>query len=185
MDYNSFAWVPLCVGLTILGLVLSYFTYKRRGLRPAVLGVAWSLLPIAALMTGSIQMFWKIGSAIGTFASGFVFSPEKWAGVGVTALAVALFLAAGGRQRRRAAREARKAARADEKNAAGGPSGAPAIAQKKRQTDQVSAALTQEFRTPVPATRPTKTASAKQAKSVPHDDDDMRDIEEILRKRGI
>src|ERR1700757_798795 len=103
MDYNSFAWVPLTVGLTVLGLVLSYITYQRRGTRPALLGVAWSLLPIAALMTGAIEMLWKVGVAIGDFATGFVFSPEKWAGIGVTALAVGLFLAAGGRHRRRAA----------------------------------------------------------------------------------
>ena len=76
------------------------------------MGVAFSLLPIAAYLTGAIEMLWKVGAAIGQFATGFVFSPEKWAGIGVTGLAIALFLAAGGRQRRRAAREARKAARA-------------------------------------------------------------------------
>jgi hypothetical protein len=187
MDYNSFAWVPLCVGLTIFGLVLSYMTYQRRGLRPAMIGVAWSLLPIAALMTGAIQMLWKMGAAIGTFASGFVFSPVKWTGVGVTALAIALFLAAGGRQQRKAAREARKAAKAEQagREAAGGRPGAPEIAPKKRTADPIGTALTQDFRTPVAATRPTKQSSAKSSRTTPADDDDMRDIEEILRKRGI
>ena len=47
MNYNSFIWLPLAAGLTLLGLVLSYITYKRRGLRPALLGVAFSLLPVA------------------------------------------------------------------------------------------------------------------------------------------
>jgi hypothetical protein len=188
MDYNSFAWVPLAVGLTVLGLVLSYITYQRRGLRPALLGVAWSLLPIAALMTGAIEMLWKVAVAIGDFATGFVFSPEKWAGIGVTALAIGLFLAAGGRQRRRAAREARKAAqaeRADSKDAAAGRTGTPEIAAKKRTADPVGTALTQDFRTPVPAARSTRAAGSKSAKSAPADDDDMRDIEDILRKRGL
>jgi hypothetical protein len=184
MDYNSFAWVPLTVGLTILGLVLSYITYKRRGTRPALRGVAWSLLPIAALMTGAIEMLWKVGVAIGDFATGFVFSPEKWAGIGITGLAVALFLAAGGRQRRRAAREDRKAARSDDRYAAEGTSGAPAITAKKRTQDPVGTALTQELRTPVPAARSTR-AAAKPAKGAAHDDDDMSDIEDILRKRGL
>jgi hypothetical protein len=112
MSYNSFEWLPLTAGLTILGLLLSYVAYRRRGLRPALMGTAISLLPIAAYLTGATEMLWKIGVAIGQFGTGFVFSPEKWAGIGVTALAVALFLAAGGRQRRRAAREARQARRA-------------------------------------------------------------------------
>ena len=104
MSYSSIAWLPLAAGLTILGLVLSYLTYRRRGLRPALMGTAWSLLPIAAYLTGAIEMLWKVGAAIGQFGSGFVFSPMKWAGIGVTGLAIALFLAAGGRTRRRAAR---------------------------------------------------------------------------------
>src|SRR5271167_4921150 len=108
MGYNSIAWLPLALGLTILGLVLSYLTYRRRGLRPAMMGTAWSLLPIAAYLTGAIEMLWKVGAAIGQFGTGFVFSPMKWAGIGVTGLAVALFLAAGGRHRRRASREARR-----------------------------------------------------------------------------
>ncbi len=112
MSYSSFEWLPLCAGLTILGLILTYFAYRRRGRRAAMMGAAWSLLPIAAYLTGATEMLWKIGTAIGQFATGFVFSPEKWAGIGVTGLAVALFLAAGGRQRRKAAREQRKAARA-------------------------------------------------------------------------
>jgi hypothetical protein len=190
MSYDSTVWLPLTAGLTLLGLVLSYIVYQRRGLRPALLGVAWSLLPIAAYLTGATEMLWKIGEAISKFATGFVFSPEKWAGIGVTALAIALFLAAGGRQRRKAAREARKAARADEKNAAGSAAGAPEIAPRKRPQDPMSTAVTQDFRTPVPAARPAKQAPARQAqgkpaKSASHDDDDMRDIEDILRKRGI
>ena len=80
MSYSSIAWLPLALGLTILGLVLSYLTYRRRGLRPAMMGTAFSLLPIAAYLTGAIEMLWKIGAAIGQFGSGFVFSPMKWAG---------------------------------------------------------------------------------------------------------
>ena len=110
MSYDSIPWLALAAALTALGLVLSYLTYQRRGLRPALMGVALSLLPTAAYLTGAIEMLWKVGVAIGQFATGFVFSPEKWAGIGLTGLAIALFLAAGGRQRRKAARAARRAA---------------------------------------------------------------------------
>ncbi|MGH3266108.1 MAG: cellulose synthase [Trebonia sp.] len=183
MSYSSIAWLPLALGLTVLGLVLSYLTYRRRGMRPALLGTAWSLLPIAAYLTGAIEMLWKIGAAIGHFGSGFVFSPMKWAGIGVTGLAIALFLAAGGRTRRKAAREARRAARGDRKSEAEGAAGRPAVGRPK------TAAGTQILptaRQPVPVDRAAAATSARASrKGTPPDDDDMKDIENILRKRGI
>src|SRR5690348_9931158 len=183
MSYSSIAWLPLAAGLTILGLVLSYLTYRRRGLRPALMGTALSLLPIAAYLTGAIEMLWKVGVAIGQFGTGFVFSPEKWAGIGVTGLAIALFLAAGGRKRRRLSREARKAARGDRKAEAEGSS-APAVGRAR------TAPGTQVLpagRDRVPADRAAGSSPAKGSRKAAAltDDDDMKDIEDILRKRGI
>jgi hypothetical protein len=184
MGYNSILWVPLAVGLTVLGLILTYYTYKRRGVRPALMGAAWSLLPIAAWMTGSIEMFWKIAAAIGDFGTGFVFSPLKWAGIGVTGLAIALFLAAGGRARRRAARERRKAARADRKSEAEGASAPPALAKSKAGVPGTQILPTRPDR--VPAERSASATSGKSSRrAAASDDDDLKDIEDILRKRGI
>ncbi len=87
--YDKIAWLPLCGGLTGLGLVLSYFAYRRRGLGAGLRWAAWSLLPIAAYLTGSIEMFWKMGVAIGDFAKGFAFSPRVWSGIALAGLAVA------------------------------------------------------------------------------------------------
>jgi heme exporter protein D len=185
MNYDSFIWLPLAAGLTLLGLVLSYLTYHRRGLRPALLGVAVSLLPIAAYLTGAIEMLWKVGAAIGQFATGFVFSPEKWAGIGVTGLAIALFLAAGGRQRRRVARDARKAARADRKAEAPGTPESRQLGARATSADAATRALSTERRMPVPAERQAPTSAKASRKSAPADDDDLKDIEDILRKRGI
>ena len=183
MSYGDVAWLPLTLGLTVLGLVLSYFAYRRRGLRPAMMGTAWSLLPIAAYLTGATEMLWKIGAAIGQFGSGFVFSPMKWAGIGVTGLAIALFFAAGGRVRRRASREARRAARGDRKGEAGGSSAPPALGKAK--TAPGTQILPTE-RQRVPANRAPAATSAKGSrKSALPDDDDMKDIEDILRKRGL
>jgi hypothetical protein len=117
--YNQIAWFPLCAGLTGLGLVLSWFVFRRRGLRAALRGVAWSLLPLAAYLTGAIEMIWKMGVAIGDFASSFVFSPEKWAGIAVTGLAVVIFVVSG-MLRGRADKPAREAKGRD------GQPGAPA-----------------------------------------------------------
>jgi hypothetical protein len=184
MSYGSIEWLPLTLGLTIVGVLLSYLTYRRRGLRPAMMVIAWSLLPIAAYLTGATEMFWKIGAAIGKFGTDFVFSPEKWAGIGVTGLAVALFLAAGGRTRRRASREARKAAKADRgKGEAEGTSTPPALG--KARTKPGTQVLPTE-RQRVPAERATAATPAKGSrKSALPDDDDLKDIEDILRKRGI
>ncbi len=107
--YNAIAWLPLCAGLTGIGLVASWFAMRRRGLKAGLRGAAWSLLPLAAYLTGSIEMFWKIGTAIGTFATSFVFSMKVWSGVGVAALAAALFVVSAGGRRRKRARKARGA----------------------------------------------------------------------------
>ena len=183
MSYGDIAWLPLTLGLTALGILLSYFAYRRRGLRPAMMGAAWSLLPIAAYLTGATEMLWKVGAAIGQFGSGFVFSPMKWAGIGVTGLAIALFFAAGGRVRRRASREARRAARGDRKGEAEGSS-TPAALGKAKTSPGTQILPTERQR--VPAERATGATSAKGSrKSALADDDDLKDIEDILRKRGI
>ena len=179
MSYSSIFWLPLCAALTALGLVVTYSVGRRRGSRAMLRGAAWSLIPLAAYLTGSIQMFWKIGDAIGNFASGFVFSPVKWAGIAVAGLCVVLFLAGGGRKRRKAARAkaaARSAEKSDRKAAAPAPSpaglapaGATATLPVARQAEPA--------KTPAPAAKGSRKAAPV--------DDDMNDIEEILRKRGI
>jgi hypothetical protein len=181
MGYSSIFWLPICAVLTGFGLVLTYYVGRRRGNRAMLRGAAWSLLPIAAYLTGSIEMFWKIGDAIGDFATGFVFSPVKWAGIAVAGAAAVLFTATGGRKRRKAAR-LKAAARAEQKSAAtGSQQGLPPPAPTASHAANTTVAL--------PVTRsaePAKTAPAKrQGKSGAPVDDDMRDIEEILRKRGI
>ena len=99
--YDQIVSLPLCAGLTGLGLVLSFLVMRRRGFGSGLRGAAWSLLPLAAYLTGSIKMFWKIGVAIGDFANGFAFSPRVWSGIAVAGLAVVLFVASGPLRRRR------------------------------------------------------------------------------------
>jgi hypothetical protein len=184
--YSSIVWLPLAAGLTVLGLILSYAVLRRSGTRAALRVAALSLLPIAAYLTGAIEMFWKIGVAIGQFGTGFAFSTTKWVGIGVTGLAIALFLAAGGREARRAAKDKRRAARArqdegGEVTAANGRRDALA-GPSPTATRGVPA-----NRAPVPATRqPEAPAKASRKAAQSHDDDDdLKDIEDILRKRGI
>lgn len=225
MNYSSIAWLPICAALTAIGFVLSYYYGRRRGSRSMLRGAAWSLLPIAAYLTGSIEMFWKIGVAIGHFADGFAFSPMKWAGIGVAGLSALLFFATRTGKRRKEARLARKAARAQHgtqaqhggsrrdtegtgHGAAGlagtagtagaldkaGQPGTRALGTLMRNAQEPAPAPAEEAGTadaaqakPAGNAKPSK--SSKQAAAGPKAparvDDDLKDIDEILRKRGI
>jgi len=207
MGYSSIFWLPVCAVLTALGLVLTYYFGRRRGTRAMMRGAAWSLIPIAAYLTGSIEMFWKIADAIGKFASGFVFSPVRWSGIAVAALAAALFVGTRGRERRKAARlkaAARAEQKAEQKKAAAATGGHPGLAPATAITASAGsrgADTDGDVTSAVPVARKpdtAKTAKAaktsqitqatpakRQGKSTPSADDDMRDIEDILRKRGI
>ena len=70
--YSQIAWLPLAGGLTIVGLIASWIAWRRRGAGAGLRGVAWSLLPVAAYLTGAIKMLWQMGEAISSFASSFI-----------------------------------------------------------------------------------------------------------------
>jgi hypothetical protein len=185
MSYSSVFWLPLCAALTALGLVITYAVGRKRGTRAMLRGVAWSLIPIALYLTGSIKMFWQIGDAIGNFASSFVFSPVKWAGIAVAGLIAVLFLATTGRERRKAAR-ARAASRAAEKSGkqAAGSGSAPAGLGAAGGAAGAAVAIP-TARQPEPAKNRAPAAKGSRKGAPPPLDDDMKDIEDILRKRGL
>ncbi len=165
--YDKIAWLPLCGGLTGLGLVLSYIAFRRRGLGAGLRGAAWSLLPLAAYLTGAIEMFWKMGAAVGDFAKGFVFSAEVWAGIAVAGIAAVLFVVSGPLRRHRVTQ-------GQDKQAVGAK--APGRELSTRAA-------------PAAATAPAKTQNvpvkARKGKNAPDDDDDLGDVEDILRRHGI
>jgi hypothetical protein len=165
--YDKIAWLPLCGGLTGLGLVLSYIAMRRRGLGAGLRGAAWSLLPLAAYLTGAIEMFWKMGAAIGDFARGFVFSAQVWSGIVVAGVALVLFVASGSLRRRRVKQGQGQQGVAAKTAAGSGREIAPKTAQ---------------VATTAPAGAPVK---ARKGKSAAADDDDLGDIEDILRRHGI
>ncbi len=98
--FDDVAWFPLCAGLTGLGLVASWLAWRRRGVAAGMRGTAWSLLPLAAYLTGAVEMLWRIGTAVADWVAGFVFSPRVWSGVVIVGLAVVLFLLSGALRRR-------------------------------------------------------------------------------------
>jgi hypothetical protein len=198
--YDQIVGLPLCAGLTGLGLVLSYLVMRRRGLRSGLRGAAWSLLPLAAYLTGAVKMFWKIGVAIGDFATGFVLSTRVWSGIAVAGLAGVLFLVSGGLRRRR--RGVKRGAEADGVTARGtsgvtasgtGRGSQPGATLPALSGSATGSATGSAARATVPVAQSSPAAKVPTAKlparrkSAADDsgDDDMRDIEEILRRRGI
>lgn len=165
--WNSIAWFPICVGLTAAGLVLSWLTFRRKGMRRGIRAAAWSLLPLALYLTGSILLVGRIGSAIVQFSSAFVFSPKTYAGVILFVLAAVIFVVSGGipllssKKRRARKKELKRQAAADGPGPAATETGSRAVAQ-------------------VGAAKP-----AKPAKAGKSDDGLDDDVMEILRRRGI
>ena len=168
--YDQIVSLPLCAALTGLGLVLSFFVMRRRGLGAGLRGAAWSLLPLAVYLTGSVKMFWKIGVAIADFAKGFVFSTEVWSGIAVAGLAVLLFVVSGP-LRRRSKRGQRGQRDQQAVGAAKAGSGGREIAPR-------TAPVATTASSPAPV-------KARKGKNAADDDDDLGDVEDILRRHGI
>jgi cytochrome c oxidase assembly factor CtaG len=123
--YQAIAWLPLCGGLTVLGLVLSWAAWRRRGTAAGLRGVAWSLLPVAAWLTGVIKIIWTFASAVVDFAWSTVFSFKGWAGIIVAGVAAVLFVTSGALRRWRPRQPKGTAAAAPGQRAAA-PAAAPA-----------------------------------------------------------
>ncbi len=168
--YDKIAWLPICAALTGLGLVLSYLVMRRRGAGAGMRGAAWSLLPLAAYLTGSIEMFWKMGVAIGDFATGFAFSVKVWSGIAVAGLAALLFAVSGPLRRRGVKRGGGKEATAAA-GAAGQLKATPGGQLATRSGPATAAA-------PAPA-------KARKGKNTGGDDDELADVADILRRHGI
>jgi hypothetical protein len=159
----------VCVAVSVLGLVLSWRIWRKNGATRGMRAVAWSLLPLAAYLTHSIALLGRVVNAFILFAGSFVFSPKAYAGIVVVLVAVVLFLVSGGlplmnRRKARAHRKAAAAAKADRAQ--------PEMAAVGSGSD--SNGSTRKGKSKAPATR----GSAD-------DDDDLGDIQEILRRRGI
>lgn len=93
MDNPS--WGALALALTVLAGIWTWYAYRRRGLASGMRGLAITLLPIAAYLTHTLRLLGRIGSAIGSWATGFIFNPAVWVGVAMGGVAVVLFVVAG------------------------------------------------------------------------------------------
>ncbi|MFI6909098.1 cellulose synthase [Nonomuraea sp. NPDC050394] len=164
---NTVLGLPVCAGATGLGLVLSFLAWRRRGATAGIRGVAWSLLPMAAYLTGAHALIWGIVASVVGFVTGLVagvINPFVWAGVGLAGLAVVLFVVSGVMRKR---------------GVGGATPKQPKQAKVKSgvKTGETPAA---QAATAPQAVNPSPAPSKGRAK-----DDDFSDIEEILKRRGI
>jgi len=132
-------WTALALLLTGAGGFWTLHAFRARGVASGLRGAGLTLLPLAALMTGTLELVVDIGVEIGDWAVGLVFSPIVWLGIILAGTAVVLF-GAGTLIQRRAL---------------------PAAPEKKE--------------LPKPSGK----------KATPAIDDDLADIEAILKRRGI
>jgi hypothetical protein len=144
---NDVSWGALALALTTLGGIYTWWALRHRGFTAAVRAAGFTLLPLAAWMTGLLQVFGTVTDAFVHFFTRLVFSPAVWLGVLIFIVAFVL-IGGSGFVRRRSGDEPRK-----------------------------PKASTQ---------RPDKPKSVAPAtKSDPLIDDEMAEIQAILKKRGI
>ena len=91
MGYDFVTWGAFACVLSALGGALSWLAWRRRGLAAAIRGLGWSVLPIAAWLTGTLRLVASLAGDVGHWAIGLVFSPVVWLGIVLAGVAVVLF----------------------------------------------------------------------------------------------
>jgi hypothetical protein len=141
---NDVSWGALALALTALGGIYTWWALRHRGFTAAVRAAGFTLLPLAAWMTGLLQVFGTVTHAFVHFFTRLVFSPVVWLGVLIFMVAFVL-IGGSGFVRKRTANEPEPRARRTEKPKGVGPA----------------------------------------TKHDPLIDDEMAEIQAILKKRGI
>src|SRR4028118_169888 len=82
--------LPLCVGLTLLGIIATGIAWRRGNKGRVVQGVGLALAPVALYFSGLLRLLWNGIVAVGTWASTLIFSPVIWFGMALLGLCVGL-----------------------------------------------------------------------------------------------
>jgi hypothetical protein len=144
--------------LTILGGAYTWVSWKRRGAAAALRGLAWTLIPVAAWLTGTLRLAANVLEAVIDWGGRLVFSPTVWLGIIVAGLAALLWITSGLMRAR----------------GIGVRGAGPTLPAGKSGQ--------------LPASKPGRGSgkgSGKRPAKMDDDLDDMDDIEAILKKHGI
>ncbi|MGW6279385.1 hypothetical protein [Kribbella sp. NPDC055071] len=156
--YDASTLLPLCAGLTLLGLIGSWFAWRRRGIAAGTRGVAWSLLPVSLYMTGLLKVLWEVVRSVVSWAAHLIFSPTVWAGVALFGVSVVLYVVSGVARGRR---------------------GDAPKTQKKPTGELTTTGPAPASATPAKAAKPAKGAAKQQ------DSSEFDEVEDILKRHGI
>jgi hypothetical protein len=141
---DDVSWGALALSLSVLGGIYTWWALRHRGMVAAVRGAGLTLLPVAALMTGLLQVFGDIADSLSHWLAHLVFSPVTWLGMMIGFVAIVLIGGANALGRRGKA----------DRPAATTPGAAPKSVRATKAPD-------------------------------PLIDDEMAEIQAILKKRGI
>jgi len=151
--------LPICVGLTLIGVVITGIAWRRGKNGRVIQGVGLALAPIALYFSGLLRLLWNGAVAVGRWATGVILSPAVWLGLGLLALCLVLWVV-GGFVARRSPSRRRAGAGSAAKGGAAVTTGSAATSTGPRG------------------------APARKAQP-PAEDDDMAEIEALLKSRGI
>ena len=151
--------LPLCVGLALLGVIATGVAWRRGSRGRVVQGIGLALAPVALYFSGLLSLLWNGVVALGGWASRILFTPAVWFGLTLLAVCVVLWVVGGILARRTAA-----AAKA------------PAVEARGSSSSKAVAAPR--------ADQPAK-GRGKAAQPAAPIDEDMAEIEAILKSRGI
>lgn len=146
--------LPLCVGLALLGILVTGIGWRRGNKGRVVQGVGLTLAPVALFFSGLLRLLWDGGVALVGWASRMVFTPTIWFGLSLLAVCLVLWVVGGILARR-----------------------APAKSDRRTVTKGAQPA--------VAAGQPARRTPSKQATPADPVDDEMAEIEALLKKRGI
>ncbi|WP_039832030.1 hypothetical protein [Nocardiopsis valliformis] len=160
---NDNVGVGLGAALTAVGIVISYFVWRKKGAAYGLRGVAWSLLPLIAglLLLMDVVMQFVLG-VLGILLT-MAFKLQSWVGLALAVVMVVLYVVSGFMKSKGIG--VKPGARPQDK------------AQAKAQGEG----------TPAAGAAPAAAGQVKapQQAKAPAADDDFGDIEALLRKRGI
>ena len=156
----QYAGEMLGATLFVVGMIVSWVVWRRRGAAYGLRGVSWSLLVLAAGLIGLIEALWGFVSTL----LGSILNPIVWAGFAIAGLGVVLYIATGVMKARKVGTTGKANRRKAE--AGGGESAAPS-ADQPGELQQSSS------------------GSGGGSGGSAGGSDDFSDIEELLRKRGI
>ena len=149
---DEVTWTALTAVLTALGAAWTWYAFRHRGAASGLRGAGLTLLPPAAFLTGTLEMFTEIGGSVFDWATSIVLSPIVWAGIVLAGLSVVLFGTSAALRKR-------------------GQGEAPAKADQRRETRA--------------GRREGELPAAGKTRGEPVLDDDLADVEAILKRRGI